>query len=113
MLYFSRIVADESDYGDKLLNILAHKINVRTHYGKNDKNNLSRFSNHEIDCIINVMKLSQGIDVQSLNSIVLFATPKERQFKQRLGRVLRTDPNNQNKLGSSQQWRIEKKYKYY
>ena len=73
---------------------MAHKINVRTHYGKNDKNNLSRFSNHEIDCIINVMKLSQGIDVQSLNSIVLFATPKERQFKQRLGRVLRTDPNN-------------------
>ncbi len=90
----SFIFADESDYGDKLLNILAHKINVRTHYGNNDKNNLSRFSNHEIDCIINVMKLSQGIDVQSLNSIVLFATPKERQFKQRLGRVLRTDPNN-------------------
>ena len=43
------------------------------------------------------MKLSQGIDVQSLNSIVLFATPRGRQFKQRLGRVLRSDPNNNQK----------------
>ena len=90
----SFIFADESDYGDRLLNILAHKINVRTHYGNNDKDNLARFSKGEINCIINVMKLSQGIDVQSLNSIILFATPKERQFKQRLGRVLRSDPNN-------------------
>lgn len=93
----SFIFADETDYGDKLLNILVHKINVRTHYGDNDKNNLSRFSEKEIDCIINVMKLSQGVDVQSLNSIVLFATPKGRQFKQRLGRVLRTDPDNKEK----------------
>ena len=43
------------------------------------------------------MKLSQGIDVQNLNTIVLFATPRGRQFIQRLGRVLRIDPNNKYK----------------
>ena len=46
------------------------------------------------------MKLSQGIDVQSLNSIVLFATPRGRQFKQRLGRVLRADPKNPKKVAT-------------
>ena len=90
----SFIFADETDYGDDLLNILVHRLNVRTHYGNDDKDNLSRFSKGEINCIINVMKLSQGIDVQSLNCIVLFATPRGRQFIQRLGRVLRTDPKN-------------------
>ena len=94
----SFIFADETNYGDDLLNILVHKLNVRTHYGNDDKDNLLRFSKGEINCIINVMKLSQGIDVQSLNCIVLFATPKGRQFKQRLGRVLRTDPKNLNKI---------------
>ena len=94
----SFIFADETDYGDNLLNILIHKLDVRTHYGDNDKDNLARFSEGKINCIINVMKLSQGIDVQNLNSIVLFATPRGRQFIQRLGRVLRSDPNNDEKV---------------
>ena len=46
------------------------------------------------------MKLSQGIDVQSLNSIVLFATPRGRQFKQRLGRVLRATQKTQKSSNS-------------
>ncbi len=95
----SFIFADECDYGDKLLNILVPHLNVKTHYNDNetDKDNLKRFSNREIDCIINVLKLSQGIDIQSLDTAVLFATPKGRQLIQRLGRALRTDPNNINK----------------
>ena len=95
----SFIFADECDYGDILLNILVPHLNVKTHYNDNetDKDNLKRFSNREIDCIINVLKLSQGIDIQSLDTVVLFATPKGRQLIQRLGRVLRIDPNNRNK----------------
>ena len=93
----SFIFADETKYGDKLLNILVPHLDVRTHFGGNDKDNILKFSLGEINCIINVMKLSQGIDVQNLNTIVLFSTPVGRQFKQRLGRVLRTDPNNKEK----------------
>jgi superfamily II DNA or RNA helicase len=95
----SFIFADECDYGDILVNILVPHLNVKTHYNDNktDKDNLKRFSNKEIDCIINVLKLSQGIDIQSLDTVVLFATPKGRQLIQRLGRVLRIDPNNRNK----------------
>jgi len=103
-LHRSFIFADETDYGNELLNILIPHISVKTHYSKiingkkiTDKKNLERFSNHELNCIINVTKLSQGIDVQSLKTIVLFATPRGRQLKQRLGRVLRIDPSNPKK----------------
>jgi superfamily II DNA or RNA helicase len=41
--------------------------------------------------LLNCEKLSQGIDVKSVNNIILFATPKGRQLIQRLGRVLRSD----------------------
>ena len=93
----SFIFADETKYGDKILNILTPHLNVKTHFQDADRKNLDNFSNKKIDCIINVLKLSQGIDIQNLNTIVLFATPTGRQFIQRLGRVLRKDPENPNK----------------
>ena len=93
----SFIFADETDYGKDILNILIPHINVKTHFQDADKKNLENFSNSKIDCIINVLKLSQGIDIQNLNTIVLFATPTGRQFIQRIGRVLRKDKDNPNK----------------
>ena len=72
-------------------------LNVKTHFQDSDTENLENFSKNKIECIINVLKLSQGIDIQNLNTIVLFATPTGRQFIQRIGRVLRKDKNNLNK----------------
>ena len=93
----SFIFADETKYGDKILNILTPYLNVKTHFQDADKKNLEYFSKKKIDCIINVLKLSQGIDIQNLKTIVLFATPIGRQFIQRIGRVLRKDPDDPNK----------------
>ena len=91
----SFIFADECEYVDEILNSLSHKrLNVRSHTGSDDYRNIEKFSNLEIDCLINCTKLSQGIDVKSVNTIVLFATPKGRQLIQRLGRVLRIDDKN-------------------
>ena len=91
----SFIFADECEYVDEILNSLSHKrLNVRSHTGSSDYRNIEKFSNLEIDCLINCTKLSQGIDVKSVNTIVLFATPKGRQLIQRLGRVLRIDDKN-------------------
>ncbi len=93
----SFVFADETDYGKDILNFLIPHINVKTHFQDADKKNLENFSNKKIDCIINVLKLSQGIDIQNLNTIVLFATPTGRQFIQRIGRVLRKDKDNPEK----------------
>ena len=96
-LHRSFIFADETDYGKDILNLLIPHINVKTHFQDADKKNLENFSKNKIDCIINVLKLSQGIDIQNLNCIVLFATPIGRQFIQRIGRVLRKDNDNPDK----------------
>ena len=93
----SFIFADETEYGKKILNVLTPHLNVKTHFQDSDTENLENFSKNKIECIINVLKLSQGIDIQNLNTIVLFATPTGRQFIQRIGRVLRKDKNNLNK----------------
>jgi superfamily II DNA or RNA helicase len=93
----SFIFTDEIDYGKTLLNILTPYLNVKTHFQGSDRKNLDFFSEGKIDCIINVLKLSQGIDIQKLNTIVLFATPTGRQFIQRIGRVLRKDQENKEK----------------
>ena len=93
----SFIFTDEIDYGKTLLNILTPYLNVKTHFQDSDRKNLDFFSEGKIDCIINVLKLSQGIDIQKLNTIVLFATPTGRQFIQRIGRVLRKDQENKEK----------------
>ena len=94
----SFIFADETDYGDKLLNIITPHLNVKTHFQDADRENLKNFSDKKIECIINVQMLSQGIDIKNLNTIVLFATPQGRQFIQRIGRVLRKDNENPKKI---------------
>ena len=91
-LHRSFIFADEKVYVDKVSNILIHKnINFRKHTGSDGYENINRFSRGEVDCLLNCEKLSEGIDVKSVNTIVLFATPQGIQLIQRLGRVLRTD----------------------
>jgi superfamily II DNA or RNA helicase len=88
----SFIFADESIYVDQVMEkLIFHNINVKKHVGDASYKNIEAFSRGEIDCLLNCEKLSQGIDVKSVNNIILFATPKGRQLIQRLGRVLRSD----------------------
>ena len=97
-LHRSFIYANEKVYVDKVLNILVHKnINFKKHTDGANYENIKKFSNGEIDCLLNCEKLSEGIDVKSVNNIVLFATPQGIQLIQRLGRVLRIDNNFPNK----------------
>lgn len=94
----SFIYANEKVYVDKVLNVLVHKnINFKKHTDNANYENIEKFSNGEIDCLLNCEKLSEGIDVKSVNNIILFATPQGIQLIQRLGRVLRTDKKFPNK----------------
>ena len=97
-LHRSFIYANEKVYVDRVLNVLVHKnINFKKHTDNANYENIDKFSRGEIDCLLNCEKLSEGIDVKSVNNIVLFATPQGIQLIQRLGRVLRTDSNFPNK----------------
>jgi len=54
--------------------------------------------NNQIDAVVACERLNEGVDIRSLNNIFLVATPRAKLVTiQRMGRCLRTDPQNKNK----------------
>jgi len=109
---FSRFLADRPnvlenaivfvhtrEYGNSLLD-LVHRYPSRysTYYADDDRSRLLAFAKGELDCLITCHRISQGIDIHRLESIVLFAADRARlETIQRIGRCLRTDPENPSK----------------
>ncbi len=93
------LFVEQADYGLLLQPLLLQeRIDYHTYYGDDDRENLKRFARGELDCLIACKRISEGIDIQSVNNIVLFATAKAPiETVQRVGRCLRIDPKNRNK----------------
>lgn len=93
------LFVEQADYGSLLQPLLMReRIDYHTYYGDDDRENLQRFAQGELDCLIACKRISEGIDIQSVNNIVLFATAKAPiETVQRVGRCLRVDPKNRNK----------------
>lgn len=69
-----------------------------TYYSDDDVETLKDFSRGELDCLITCHRLSQGIDIQHLQRVILLSSDKAKlETIQRIGRCLRTDPNNPTK----------------
>lgn len=88
------IFVETKDYGAPILETL-HKYThlYRTYYAEDDRDHLVEFAKGEIDCIMTCHRISQGIDIRSLNTVVLFASARARlETIQRIGRCLRIDP---------------------
>jgi len=90
------IFVEEAAYGRLVQDLLTpHRIEYHTYYGGDDRENLKKFACGEFDCVIACKRISEGIDIQSVNNVVLFATDRAPiQTVQRAGRCLRIDPNN-------------------
>ena len=55
----------------------------------------------DLECLITCHRLSEGIDIRSLNSVILFSSERARlETIQRIGRCLRTDPDNPDKVAN-------------
>ena len=93
------IFVETKEYGNRLLETLhEHTTRYRTYYAEDDRNHLELFSKGEIDCLITCHRISQGIDVRSLRSVVLFASARSKlETIQRIGRCLRVDPDSPQK----------------
>jgi superfamily II DNA or RNA helicase len=93
------LFVDNSTYGlevQKIILPLAPR--YHTYYAADDRSNLVRFARGGLDALITCHRISEGIDIQSVNSIVLFASSRSRlETVQRLGRCLRKDPSNPSK----------------
>ena len=87
-------------YGDKITKIISDLgfTKYSTFYEDDNEINLKKLADNTIDCLITCHKLSQGIDIKSLNNVILFASSVGKlETSQRIGRVLRAENNNPTK----------------
>lgn len=93
------IFVETKEYGELILAIVdKYTHRYRTYYAEDDRAHLVSFANGEIDCLITCHRISQGIDIRSLSTVVLFASARAKlETIQRIGRVLRTDPSDPGK----------------
>jgi len=96
------IFVEDRDYGERVLEIVhAFQHNFHTYYAADNRQTLDEFAKGDIDCLITCERLSEGIDIRSVRSIVLFSSDRARlQTTQRIGRCLRIDPNQPAKRAS-------------
>jgi len=97
----SIIFVHSKAYGIEVAKIMSERglTNFNTFYDdEKDDKNLKKLAEGTIQCLITCHKVSQGIDIKSLNSVIIFASAvTRRETIQRLGRALRTEENNPNK----------------
>lgn len=93
------IFVETKEYGNGLLeNLHEYTTKYRTYYAEDDRIHLEQFAQNEIDCLITCHRISQGIDLRSLLSVVLFASARSKlETIQRIGRCLRVDPDSPDK----------------
>ena len=96
------IFVETQEYGSSVLEIVhKHRADFHTYFTGEQSETLKRFAAGDLKCLITCHRLSEGIDIQSLNSVILFSSSRARlETIQRIGRSLRTDPNNKNKVAN-------------
>jgi len=99
LLQSAILFVETKDYGEQILETLhRYTHRYRTYYAEDDRQHLVEFANGKIDCLVTCHRISQGIDIQNLKTVILFSSSRARlETIQRIGRCLRVDPNNPDK----------------
>jgi superfamily II DNA or RNA helicase len=93
------IFVETKDYGVLVQNIIIQYIpEFHTYYSEDDEDNLKKFGNGTLNCLITCKKISEGVDIKSVKNIILFSSDKGRLVTtQRIGRSLRINPQDPQK----------------
>ena len=63
-----------------------------------DMGTLDKFANGNLDLLIACRRISEGVDIQTVDTVVLFSSNASKlETIQRIGRALRTSPDNPGK----------------
>lgn len=96
------VFVETKEYGQEILEII-HQYHsaFHTYYSEDDSNVLNRFSKGEIECLLTCHRLSEGIDIQSLQNVILLSSARAKlETIQRIGRCLRINPGNPEKIAN-------------
>lgn len=93
------IFVETKQYGDKVQKILIRYMHrFHTYYGEDDKKTLKMFGQGDLDSLITCKKISEGVDIKSVNNIILFSSDRSQLVTtQRIGRSLRLNPDEPGK----------------
>jgi len=96
------VFVETQEYGYKVLEIIHnYRSDFHTYFSGEDSETLKRFARGDLECLITCHRVSEGIDIRSLNSVILFSSARARlETIQRMGRCLRTDPDNPQKIAN-------------
>ena len=96
------IFVETKEYGEEVTNIIhRYRNDYHTYFAENDSEVLSRFGRGELECLVTCHRLSEGIDIRSLQTVILFSSSKARlETIQRIGRCLRTNPDEPGKFAT-------------
>lgn len=102
LLKRSIVFVETMEYGNRITDII-HKFtdSYHTYFATEGAEVLKEFSCNKIGCLITCHKISEGIDIRDVNNIILFASNRSKlELIQRIGRCLRSDPDNPNKVAN-------------
>lgn len=96
------VFVEEMDYGHEVLEIIhLYRPDFHTYFSGEEKGTLRRFATGELECLITCHRVSEGIDIKSLNNVILFSSARAKlETIQRIGRCLRIDPQNPYKIAN-------------
>ena len=96
------IFTETMDYGAQVLEIVhQHRPDFHTYFSGDQVDVLRAFARGDLECLLTCHRLSEGIDIQSLNTVMLLSSDRARlETIQRIGRCLRTDPNDPGKVAN-------------
>jgi superfamily II DNA or RNA helicase len=102
LLERSIVFVETQEYGNEVLEIIhRYRSDFHTYFSGEESETLKRFARGELECLITCHRVSEGIDIRSLNSVILFSSARARlETIQRMGRCLRTDPDNPLKIAN-------------
>jgi superfamily II DNA or RNA helicase len=95
----SIIFVETVEYGRLVQEVIAPlKPRYHTYFGEDNREHLTRFANGELECLITSRRISEGIDIHTVDNVILFTADRAKlQTIQRIGRCLRVDPLRPNK----------------
>ena len=96
------VFTETIEYGQSVLEIVhRYRSDFHTYFSGEDQSTLQRFARGDLECLLTCHRLSEGIDIQSLSNVILFSSEKgQLETVQRIGRCLRTNPEEPGKVAN-------------
>jgi superfamily II DNA or RNA helicase len=96
------VFVETKEYAENFFDAVASITSAySTYFDTDPQMRLKELSRGELDCLICCKRLSEGVDIKHLQSVILVSSDRAKlKTVQRIGRTLRRDPHNPEKVAT-------------